>query len=552
MSSGKRIVIVGGVAGGMSAAARARRLDETAEITVLERTGYVSFANCGLPYYIGREIPEYDDLVLQTPQSLGARFNLDVRVSHEVRSIDREKKTVSGMNLACGSEFSLPYDELILSVGAQPIKPPVPGLDNPGVFTLRNMEDTAEIDGWIAEKQPKTAVVVGGGYIGIEMAEQLHNRGMKVHVVDGAPNILPPFDSEMAEFAQAELRRNGLELHLNAFLKEISGDGGLAGTVKAGDSAISADLVILGLGVRPDSRLAQEAGLDVGPRGGIQVTPGMQTNDPNIWAVGDAIEVVNPITGEKVQIALGGPANRQGRIAANNIYGANDTYGGTIGTAILRVFDLQVGATGMKEAQLKQAGLPYEAIYLHPRHHASYYPGSEPIHMKLLFNPENEKIYGIQAVGKAGVDKRVDVIATAILADMKVSKLAELELSYSPPFGSAKDPINMAGMMAQNILGGLLKQAQWHEIPELDTENEFLLDVRSEREVARFAIPGSVNIPLGDLRERLSEIPKDKKVVVYCLTGQRSYFASRVLALNGYDARNLSGAWMTYSGAGLG
>lgn len=546
MKKTKNIVIVGGVAGGMSAAARARRFDETAQITVLERTGYVSFANCGLPYFIGGEIPEYDDLILQTPQSLAQRFNLDVRVGHEVRSINREEKTVSGMNLANGSEFTLPYDELILSVGAQAIKPPVPGIDSEGVFTLRNMEDTAAMDNWIQTKQPKVAVVVGGGYIGIEMAEQLCHRGLKVHVVDGASSILPPLDDEMAAFAEGELRKNGVELHLNAFLKEISSGDSLAGTVKAGEAEIPADLIVLGLGVKPDSRLAKEAGLDIGARGGIQVSPQMQTNDPHIWAVGDAIEVLNPISNQKVQIALGGPANRQGRMAAGNIYGAQESYGGTIGTAILRVFDLQVGSTGLKESQLKEAGLTYEAIYLHPSHHASYYPGAEVIHMKLLFNPGTEQIYGMQAVGKQGVDKRVDVIATAILAEMKVTKLAELELSYSPPFGSAKDPINMAGMMAQNIVRGLLTQVQWHEMTSLNPDEEFLLDVRSKNEAERFAIEGSVNIPLDLLRERLSEIPKGKKIITYCHSGQRSYFASRLLSLNGFEARNLSGAWLTY------
>lgn len=551
MKEVKQIVIVGGVAGGMSAAARLRRRDEKAEIIVLERTGYVSFANCGLPYFIGREIPEYDDLVLQTPQSLGARFRLDVRVGHEVRHIDREKKEVGGIRVADGSEFVLPYDELILSVGAQPIRPPIPGLELEGVFTLRNMEDTAEVDRWITQKNPKHAVVVGGGYIGIEMAEQLHHRGMTVQVIDAAPQIIAPLDMEMAEMVQKALTDRGVGLHLNAPLKEIAAGGGLVGTVKAGAAELAADLVILGLGVRPDSKIAQEAGLKVGPRGGILVDEHLRTEDPHIWAVGDAIEVVNPISGEKVQIALGGPANRQGRMVANNICGAGESYGGTIGTAILRVFDLQVGATGLKEAQLKQSGASYEAIYLHPGHHAGYYPGAQPIAMKLLFDPKTEKIYGAQAIGKAGVDKRVDVIATAILAGMKVTDLAELELSYSPPFGSAKDPINIAGMMAQNVIDGLMRQAQWHQIPQFDPQKEFLLDVRGPGEVAKGAIPGSVNIPLDALRDRLSEVPKDKTIIVYCRSGQRSYFASRILSLHGYDARNLSGAWLTYTGAGM-
>lgn len=547
MESAKRIVIVGGVAGGMSAAARARRLDEHSRITIFERTGFVSFANCGLPYYLGGEIEEYDDLILQTPESLARRFNLDVRVRHEVRSIDRSAKTVSGVDLSTGEPFDVPYDHLILSVGAAPIKPPLPGLDLEGVFTLRNMEDTAAIDNWIERKKPETAVVVGGGYIGLEMAEQLHQRGMKVHTIDAAPHVLPPFDAEMAEMVQDCLRRNQIELHLSSPLREIRAGAGAAGTVLAGeDVSIEADLVILGLGVRPDSGLAREAGLACGPRGGILVSPQMQTEDPSVWAVGDAIEVVNPISGEKTQIALGGPANRQGRIAADNIYGKQRSYQGTIGTAILRVFDLQAGATGLNERQLKASDSKYEAIYLHPKHHAGYYPGAKPIALKLLFNPETEQIYGAQAVGPQGVDKRVDVLATAIRAGMKVSDLAELELSYSPPFGSAKDPINLAGMMAQNVIDGMLEQAQWHELADSDA---LVVDVRNPGEVAKGAISGSVAIPLDQLRSRLEELPRDRELITYCHSGQRSYFASRILKLHGFRVRNLSGAWVTFSTA---
>ncbi len=547
MESAKRIVIVGGVAGGMSAAARARRLDEQSKITIFERTGFVSFANCGLPYYLGREIEEYDDLILQTPESLARRFNLDVRVRHEVRSIDRNAKTVSGVDLSTGKPFDVPYDHLILSVGAAPIKPPLPGLDLEGVFTLRNMEDTAAIDNWIETKKPETAVVVGGGYIGLEMAEQLHQRGMKVHTIDAAPHVLPPFDAEMAEMVQDCLRRNQIELHLSSPLREVRAGAGAAGTVLAGeDVSIEADLVILGLGVRPDSGLAREAGLACGPRGGILVSPQMQTEDSSVWAVGDAIEVVNPISGEKTQIALGGPANRQGRIAADNIYGKQRSYQGTIGTAILRVFDLQAGATGLNERQLKASESKFEAIYLHPKHHAGYYPGAKPIALKLLFNPETEQIYGAQAVGQQGVDKRVDVLATAIRAGMKVSDLAELELSYSPPFGSAKDPINLAGMMAQNVIDGMLEQAQWHELADSDA---LVVDVRNPGEVAKGAISGSVAIPLDQLRSRLEELPRDRELITYCHSGQRSYFASRILKLHGFRVRNLSGAWVTYSTA---
>ena len=529
----------------MSAAARLRRLDEEAEIVVLERTGYVSFANCGLPYYLGREIPKFEDLVLQTPEALAARFRLDVRVAHEVRGIDPAEKLVTGVNLQSDEPFELSYDDLILSVGAQPIKPPIPGLDLEGVFTLRNLEDTSAIERWIQEKSPKKAAVVGGGYIGLEMAEQLHRRGMDVHLIDAAPQTLPPFDAEMAELVHRELEKNGIVLHLAAPLKEIVSVGNAkVGLVKAGEAEVEADLVILGLGVRPDTALAREAGVEIGSRG-IRVDDHMRTNVPNIWAVGDAIEVVNPISSEHVVIALGGPANRQGRIVANNICGGNDRYNGTIGTAILRVFDLQVGATGLKEAQLKATGQKYEAIYLHPKDHAGYYPGAKQIAIKFLFEPDSGKIYGAQAVGEAGVDKRIDVIATAILSGMTAVELADLELAYSPPFGSAKDPINLIGMMAENISTGLLKQIQWHEIGDLD-DSHFLVDVRSAGEVKKGTIKGSVHIPLPELRDRLNEVPKDKKIVVFCQSGQRSYFASRVLALHGYEVRNLSGAYLTY------
>ncbi len=547
MSHPKKIVIVGGVAGGMSAAARARRLDEEARIIVIERTGYVSFANCGLPYFLGGDISNYDDLILQTPESLAARFRLEVKVSHEVRSIDRAERSISGLNLQTQEPFTFDYDELILSVGAQPIRPPIPGLDREGVFTLRNMEDTATIDAWITERKPKVAAVVGGGYIGIEMAEQLQQRGMKIHLIDAAPQILPPFDPEMAELVCRELRKHGIELHLNAPLKGIVEGEGLVGQVTAGASTISADLVILGLGVRPDTALAKAAGLAVGERGGITVDSHLRTEDPHIWAVGDAIEVVNPISEEHSIIALGGPANRQGRMVANNIYGAEESYRGTIGTAILRVFELQVGATGLKEAQLEKLGLEFEAIYLHPKHHAGYYPGAEEIALKLLFHPTSGTIYGAQAVGRAGVDKRIDVLATAILGHMNVSDLAQLELCYAPPFGSAKDPINLAGMIACNIMEGNLKQFHWHQIPTLDPETQVLLDVRSLAEFELGAIEGALHIPLPELRERLREIPKDKQVVAYCRTGQRSYFATRVLNLRGFDAVNLSGAYLTYS-----
>lgn len=544
----RKIVIIGGVAGGMSAAARIRRLDERAEILVLEKSGYVSFANCGLPYFLGREIPKYEDLLLQTPEGLASRFRIDVRVKHTVTSISPEQQIVEGVQSG-GAPFQYPYDELIISVGGRPIVPPLPGLDTEGVFTLRNMEDTARIDHFIEDRKPKNAVVVGGGYIGVEMAEQLHRRGLTIHLVEAAPQILAPFDSEMAQMAQDELERQGVVLHLNSPLKGVFPGGGLVGTVRAGAEELQADLVVLGLGVRPDSELAAHAGAALGPRGGIKVSPEMKSSIDHVWAVGDVVEVTNPISGEDVVIALGGPANRQGRIVANNICGIADRYDGTLGTAILRVFDYQAAATGLKESQLQAQGRDYEVIYLHPKHHAGYYPGAETISLKMLFCPKSGKIYGAQAFGKAGVDKRMDVIATALKSGLTAPQLADLELCYAPPFGSAKDPINLAGMMAENVMSGLLCQIQWHELQSLDLSGVTLLDVRSPAEVEKGTIAGSVAIPLSELRTRLDEIPTSKPVIAYCQSGQRSYFATRYLTQKGYQARNLSGAYLTYSGA---
>lgn len=557
-SNPKRIIIVGGVAGGMSAAARARRLNESAQITVLERGGYVSFANCGLPYYLGREITDKGALVLQTPASLKARFNLDVRLHNEVLNIDTEKKTVEVRDILKGKTYTEEYDELVLSVGAAPIRPPLPGIELPGLFTLRNIEDIDLLESWIEGRRPANAVIVGGGLIGLEVAEQLVRRGMSVTVVEGQNQVLPPADQEIAELAHRELRRNGVKLILNSFIKEFKAPAGLATSgsqpgacwVIAGENdPIPADLVILGLGVRPEVTLARKAGLPVGQRGGLVVDEALHSSADHIWAIGDAIEVVQPLNKQHTLAALGGPANRQGRLVADNILGQKRTYGGTIGTAIVRVFDLAIAMTGLNERQLKAEKVPYEVVYLHPLHHAGYYPGAERLDMKVLFHKETGKILGAQIAGKQGVDKRIDVLSTAIKGHMTVRDLAELELSYAPPFGSAKDPINVAGMIASNILDGAMQQAQWHEIPALTSNGHCLIDVRSAGERERGFIPNSIHIPLPELRGRLSEIPQGKTLIVYCQSGQRSYYATRILNQSGFKAKNFSGGYLTWQSA---
>lgn len=557
----QKILIVGGVAGGMSAAARLRRLNERAEIVIFERSGYVSFANCGLPYYLGGEITDRSALLLQTPQSLAKRFKLDVRVRHDVTAIDPEAKTVTVQNLDTGDTLTEAYDDLILSVGAKPLRPPLPGLDLPGLFTLRTVEDVDALDAWQATHDVKRVVVLGGGFIGLEVAEQFRHKGLAVTLIDANPQLLRPLDTEMAERVHTEVREQGITLLLNAPVKQVlpadahtqAGEAApKAGWVIAGDNPpIAADMVLVGLGVRPDVALAEKAGLSLGQRKGIAVDAHLQTSQPHIWAVGDAIEVTNPLSNEQTLISLGGPANRQGRMVANNIMGMHDTYDGTIGTAVLRVFELTVASTGLNEAQLQAMGLLHEAIHLHPANHASYYPGAEKLALKVLFNPQTGKLYGAQAVGKAGVDKRMDVLATAIKAGFTVRDLAELELCYAPPYGSAKDPINLAGMIGENILDGLLTQVQWHQVNGLDRSTHQLLDVRDDVEREAGTLPDSLHIPLNQLRSRLDELTKDKTLVAYCYSGQRSYFATRLLVQHGFKASNLAGAWATYPQSAL-
>ena len=574
----KRIVIVGGVAGGASAAARARRLCEQCEIIVIERGPHVSFANCGLPYFVGGEIIEQDSLLLQTPETLRARFNLDVRVSTEVVAVDRARQIVKVRELASGQEYEQSYDTLVLSTGASPLKPPIPGIERAGHFTVRNIPDVERIMAWIKDCRACRAVVVGGGYIGLEMAEQLKHRGLGVTVVEALPQVMAPLDPEMAAWLHAELKANGVALHLGdsvaAFEAPQPGETARASVVvlKSG-KRIEADTVVLGLGVRPETSLAKNAGLELGSLGGIRVNDHMQTSDAKIYAVGDAVEVRDRVTGAWGIIPLAGPANRQGRIAADNIFGRPSRYESTQGTAILRLFKLSAGCTGANEKSLRKAGIAYQALHLHPGSHAGYYPGAEPIAMKVLFAPDNGKLLGAQAVGHDGVDKRIDVFATAIKGNMTVNDLAELELAYAPPFGSAKDPINMAGMAAQNVLAGDVKLAQWDEISgdgrsrresaltspgekasgltsAATGEEEFtVLDVRRPDERAKGFIPDSLHIPLDELRARMNELPRDGEIIVHCQSGQRSYFACRILSQHGFRVRNLTGSYRTWKTA---
>jgi NADPH-dependent 2,4-dienoyl-CoA reductase/sulfur reductase-like enzyme/rhodanese-related sulfurtransferase len=550
-----RLVIIGGVAGGASAAARARRLSEEAEIIVLERGPHVSFANCGLPYFVGGEIVNEDDLFLQTPKSLHSRFNLDVRVNSEVVSIDREAKVVNVRELVNDREYTLPYDALVISTGAAPLTPPIPGIECEGHFTVRNVPDVVRIKSWISESEGTRAVVVGGGYIGLEMAEQLvHHGGVSVSLVEALPQVMAPLDPEMAAWLHLELKQHGVELctgsAVAAFEAPTDAEPARASIVVLKDGRrLPADVVILGMGVKPESALAKAAGLEIGERGGIRVNERMQTSDPSIYAVGDVVEVRDVITGAWSLIPLAGPANRQGRIAADNIMGRSASYHGTQGTAVLRLFGLTAGCTGANEKALRAAGIACEVLHLHPASHAGYYPGAEPIAMKVLFAPDTGKLLGAQAVGRDGVDKRLDVFATALKAGMNMNDLAELELAYAPPFGSAKDPVNLAGMAAQNVLAGDVALAQWHEIATLDLAKTLVLDVRRADERAKGHIPGSMHIPLDELRGRLSELPKDKEIIASCQSGQRSYFACRLLAQHGFKVRNLAGSWRTFSTA---
>jgi NADPH-dependent 2,4-dienoyl-CoA reductase/sulfur reductase-like enzyme/rhodanese-related sulfurtransferase len=550
----KRVLIVGGVAGGMSAATRLRRLDEFADIVVFERGPFVSFANCGLPYHLGGEIADRGKLIVQSPQRLRQVFRLDVRANTEVVSIDRTAKTVTARHLITGDETTEHYDDLILATGASAIIPPTSGIQRPGHFTLRTIPDMDRVMDWITKQSAKSALVLGGGFIGLEAAEQLHRRGLTVTVVERNPQVLTPLDVEMAAHIHIELKKHGVRLELSnpveRFEDAKAGESAAASVaVLANGTRIPADAVLVGVGVRPEIKLAKEAGVEIGNSGGVKVNSRLQTSDPHIWAVGDVVEVTHGVTSTPAVIPLAGPANRQGRIVADNITGQDSHYRGTLGTAIVRVFDLTAAVVGANEALLKKTGTPFTAVHLHPNSHAGYFPGAKPIALKVLFHPESGKLLGAQAVGEDGVDKRIDVIATAMQFNGTIDDLAELELCYAPPFGSAKDPINLAGMAGQNVWEGRVAVAQWHEVPALLTTGAVVLDVREPGERDGGIIPGSMSIPLGSLRERLSELPKDQELLVHCASGQRSYNACRVLMQHGFRCRNLTGSFKTWKAA---
>lgn len=534
-----RVVIVGGVAGGMSAATRMRRLDAEAEIIVLEKSGHVSYANCGLPYYVGGVIEEEEALLLQTPASLHARFKLDVRVATEVTNIDPEAKTVVVKDWLKNEEYVLSYDKLILSPGASPVVPPISGIER--ALTLRTVEDVEKI----AERvnaAPKSAVVIGGGFIGVEIAENLIHKHVSTTVVEAAPQVLAPLDPEMATLVAKEMRKNGITLHLGVSAKEVTESS----VILSDGTTLDAELVIMAIGVRPDTALAKAAGLTIGERGGIQVDDFNRTSNHDIYAVGDAAEKTDALDGSATLVPLANLANRHGRVVADHIAGRTTRPIKTIGTAIVKVFDLMIAATGWNEKRLKAAGREVLVIHTHPNNHAGYYPDAKQIALKLIFDPKTGEILGGQGVGVDGVDKRIDVIATAMRGGITAPELADLELAYAPPFGSAKDPVNMLGYIAENMMSGLLKTAQWNQTQELREKGYQLIDVRTPSEYSRGTIPGAINIPVDEIRDRVSEI-KREPVLVNCQVGQRGHTATMLLKELGFDATNLDGGYLTYS-----
>ncbi|MBA7512360.1 Coenzyme A disulfide reductase [subsurface metagenome] len=542
-----KVVIIGGVAGGASAAARLRRLDENAEIIVLERGEYISFANCGLPYYIGEVIKNKEKLVVQTPEKMKKRFNIDVRTFHEVVDIDSNQKQITIHDIKNDENYKESYDKLILAPGAAPIKPPVKGFDALNVFTLRDIPNTLAIKNFVDEHNPKSAVVVGAGFIGMELVENLHRRGIAITIVELAKQVLAPLDSEMASLIHQHLKEKKVEFYLNDEVKEVEHQEEFS-LVKLGSGReIKTDMVLIGIGVRPEVTLAKGAGLEIGERGGIKVDRSLKTSNPDVYAVGDAIEVIDYINENPTLIPLAGPANKQGRIAANNICGIAEEYEGTQGTSILKVFDMAVATTGNNEKLLKRFDIPYEKSFTHSSAHSEYYPGAHEISMKLLFSPDNGRVLGAQIVGYEGVDKRIDVLATAIRAGMTVYELEKLELAYAPPYSSAKDPVNMAGYVASNILKGDHAIIHWDKLEKIDKKKTILLDVRHPYEFKRGTIEGAINIPVDELRNRINEIPKDKNVIIFCKQGLRGYIAYKIMKQKGFkNIKNLSGGYLTY------
>jgi NADPH-dependent 2,4-dienoyl-CoA reductase/sulfur reductase-like enzyme/rhodanese-related sulfurtransferase len=544
-----RYLIVGGVAGGATAAARLRRLDEKAEIIVFERGGYVSFANCGLPYYIGKIIPDRRRLFVQTPQGFKSRMNIDVRVNTEVIGINRTDRTLNVKNLADGKTYREKYDRVILAPGAEPVRPPIPGMQSDSIFTLRNISDTDRIYAFLNDKKPKSSVIVGGGSIGLEMAENITNLGIQVTIVEMTDQVLAFLDYEMAAEVHQHIRAKGVELILKDGVKSFESKNTMITTRLSSGRDITSGIVILSIGVRPESSLAKEAGLRIGQRGGIVVNDYLQTSDPDIYAVGDAIEFANPITRQSVITYLAGPANRQGRLAADNIVTGNTKrYGGSIATAVVKVFDLTVASTGVPEKMLKAENIPHASSITHSASHATYYPGASEMSVKIIYSPERGTLLGAQIVGRAGVDKRIDVLSAFIGMKGTVYDLLEFEQSYAPPFSSAKDPITIAASVAENILSGLVGNIKWNELQKLDPAKIVLLDVRTQKEHRAGSIEGSINIPIDELRNNLGAIPKGKIIVAYCAVGQRAYIANRILKQHGFETvYNLSGGYKTYS-----
>lgn len=543
-----KILIIGGVAGGASAAARLRRLNEHAEIIILEKGGFIFFANCGLPYFIGNVITDKNMLTLQTPESFRARFNIDVRIFNEAIRIDSEKKSVLIRNLQTNTDYEEDYDVLILSPGAEPVRPAIEGIDSENVFTLRNIPDTFKIKDYIHTHSPKTAVVVGGGYIGAEMAENLKHAGLDVSIVELSSHLIAPLDADMACDVHQYITAAGIRLFLNNGVTAIKD-----GKVILQHGEIDADMVIMSVGVRPETSLAKAAGLQTNARGSIIVNSHMQTSDSAIYAVGDAVEVTDFVSKNPAFLPLAGPANKQGRVAADHICGFDSEYTGTQGSAILKLFDMTVAATGLNERAAKAAGIDYDKTYIYSADHASYYPGAKNMSVKALWDKKTHRILGAQIIGFDGVDKRIDVIAAAIRFGAKITDLTTLELCYAPPFGSAKDPVNMLGFTAENIISGKLKQFFWEDVDKLPRDGSVtLLDVRTPFERAGGHIDGFIHIPLDVLREHLDKLPKDKPVYVHCFSGMRSYIACRLLMGNGYDAYNLAGGFRLFESAALG
>ncbi len=542
-----KVVIVGGVAGGATAAARIRRLDEEAEIIVFERSGFISYANCGLPYYVGGVITDQEELTLQTPESFFSRFRVDMKVRHEVTAIYPDRKAVSVKNLITGDEWEESYDKLILSPGAKPTQPRLPGVGLDKLFTLRTVEDTFRMKEYIEQNHPKSAVLAGGGFIGLELAENLRERGMEVTIVQRPRQLMNPFDADMASFIHAKMRRHGIKLALGHTVEGFEEKDGGVDVLLKDEPPLHADMVALAIGVTPDTELAKKAGLKLGMKDSIVVNERMETSVPDIYAVGDAVQVRHCVTGQDALISLAGPANKQGRIAADNICGGDSRYAGSQGSSVIKIFDMTAAVTGINETNAKKAGLSVDKVILSPMNHAGYYPGGKVMTMKVVFEKETYRLLGAQIVGYEGVDKRIDVLAAAIHAGMTAIELKELDLAYAPPYSSAKDPVNMAGFMIENIADGILKQFHMEDVEALPRDGSVtLLDVRTTQEYRHGHIDGFQNIPVDELRGRLDELAKGKPVYVVCQSGLRSYIASRILAGSGYDAYNFSGGFRFY------